>query len=299
MATSSSTQKMAAIGATQDIQIELATRPALRLWQGREKTPKRHGILGLPGFSKIVRGIEQAVREDDPYADFHYHKVEKAINDLTFDLDGELKDIQSFIGENIPAAMRLPDVGSKNPVVVPIRFASRLGFQLVYQLLKVDQIVLKILLANHIGILPNKEKFETLARVEKRVRSVLHMVFSYRHTAVTRDDMAANNQKAQKARELMGDLEIGYLEGSIRSENAPPLPQKRLQTLGKALESGKEASPKSAKQTDLPIDNDALSAELDRVLLNADQEMDANANINADAEARPKRTRPKSQASPA
>jgi integrating conjugative element protein (TIGR03761 family) len=294
--TSSSTQKMAAIGATQDIQIELATRPALRLWQGREKTPKRHGILGLPGFSKIVRGIEQAVREDDPYADFHYHKVEKAINDLTFDLDGELKDIQSFIGENIPSAMRLPDVGSKNPVVVPIRFASRLGFQLVYQLLKVDQIVLKILLANHIGILPNKEKFETLARVEKRVRSVLHMVFSYRHTAVTRDDMAANNQKAQKARELMGDLEVGYLEGSIRSENAPPLPQKRLQTLGKALDSAKEAS---AKQADLPIDNDALSAELDRVLLSADQEMDANANINTDAEARPKRARPKSQASPA
>lgn len=299
MATTSSTQKMAAIGATQDIQIELATRPALRLWQGREKTPKRHGILGLPGFSKIVRGIEQAVREDDPYADFHYHKVEKAINDLTFDLDGELKDIQSYIGENIPSAMRLPDVGSKNPVVVPIRFASRLGFQLVYQLLKVDQIVLKILLANHIGILPNKEKFETLARVEKRVRSVLHMVFSYRHTAVTRDDMAANNQKAQKARELMGDLEVGYLEGSIRSENAPPLPQKRLQTLGKALDSGKEVSPKSAKQADLPIDNDALSAELDRVLLSADQEMDANANINTDAEVRPKRTRPKSQASPA
>jgi len=299
MATTSSTQKMAAIGATQDIQIELATRPALRLWQGREKTPKRHGILGLPGFSKIVRGIEQAVREDDPYADFHYHKVEKAINDLTFDLDGELKDIQSFIGENIPSAMRLPDVGSKNPVVVPIRFASRLGFQLVYQLLKVDQIVLKILLANHIGILPNKEKFETLARVEKRVRSVLHMVFSYRHTAVTRDDMAANNQKAQKARELMGDLEVGYLEGSIRSENAPPLPQKRLQTLGKALDSGKEVSPKSAKKADLPIDNDALSAELDRVLLSADQEMDANANINTDAEVRPKRTRPKSQASPA
>lgn len=298
MATSSSTQKMAAIGATQDIQIELATRPALRLWQGREKTPKRHGILGLPGFSKIVRGIEQAVREDDPYADFHYHKVETAINDLTFDLDGELKDIQSFIGENIPSAMRLPDVGSKNPVVVPIRFASRLGFQLVYQLLKVDQIVLKILLANHIGILPNKEKFETLARVEKRVRSVLHMVFSYRHTAVTRDDMAANNQKAQKARELMGDLEIGYLEGSIRSENAPPLPQKRLQTLGKALESGKEVPPKAAKQADLPIDNEALSAELDRVLLSADKEMDANANITPDVEARPKRVRPKPQASP-
>ena len=163
----SNSQKMAAIGAKQDIEIELATRPALRLWQGREKTQKRHGILGLPGFCKIVRGIEQAVREDDPYADYHYHRIEQAIDDLTFDLDSELKDIQSFIDENIPPAMRLPDIGSKNPVVVPIRFASRLGFQLVYQLLKVDQIVLKVLLANHIGLLPNKEK-----RLSQELKSV-------------------------------------------------------------------------------------------------------------------------------
>ena len=274
----SNSQKMAAIGAKQDIEIELATRPALRLWQGREKTQKRHGILGLPGFCKIVRGIEQAVREDDPYADYHYHRIEQAIDDLTFDLDSELKDIQSFIDENIPPAMRLPDIGSKNPVVVPIRFASRLGFQLVYQLLKVDQIVLKVLLANHIGLLPNKEKFETLARVEKRVRSVLHMVFSYRHTGVTRDDMAANNQKAQKAKELMGDLEVGYLEGTTRSDNAPPLPMKRLQTMGKALEKGKaENKSKAAVKEANSSSEDELGAELDRVLKQADEEMTRSA----------------------
>ena len=63
------TQRMASIETKQDIEIELATRPAVRLFQGREKTPKRHGILGLPGFSKIIRGSEQAVRKDDPYAD--------------------------------------------------------------------------------------------------------------------------------------------------------------------------------------------------------------------------------------
>ena len=274
----SNSQKMAAIGAKQDIEIELATRPALRLWQGREKTQKRHGILGLPGFCKIVRGIEQAVREDDPYADYHYHCIEQAIDDLTFDLDSELKDIQSFIDENIPPAMRLPDIGSKNPVVVPIRFASRLGFQLVYQLLKVDQIVLKVLLANHIGLLPNKEKFETLARVEKRVRSVLHMVFSYRHTGVTRDDMAANNQKAQKAKELMGDLEVGYLEGTTRSDNAPPLPMKRLQTMGKALEKGKaENKSKAAAKEANSSSEYELGAELDRVLKQADEEMTRSA----------------------
>lgn len=272
--TDNKTTRMAAIEAKQDIEIELATRPALRLWQGRERTEKRHGILGIPGFCKIMRGIEQAVRDDDPYADYHFHRIEQGIEDLTFDLDSELKDVEDFIAENVPSAMRLPDIGSKNPVVVPIRFASRLGFQLVYQLLKVDQIILKVLLASHIGLLPNKDKFETLARVEKRVRGVLHMVFVYRHTGVNRDDMAANNQKAQKAKELMGDLEEGYLDGSTRSDNAPPLPSRRLQTIGKTFVQDEQRSGnkpgKGDKQSGV---NETLSAELDRVLEEADKEM--------------------------
>lgn len=269
--------QMAAIGAKQDIEIELATRPALRLWQGREKTPKRHGILGIPGFCKLIRGIEQSIRNDDPYADYYYHKIETAIEELAFDLESELKDIQSLIEENTPGAMRLPDVGSKDPVVVPIRFASRLGFQLVYQLLNVDQVVLKILLASHVGLLGTKEKFQTLARVETRFRGVLHLVFQYRHTGVTRDDIAANNQKAVKARELMGELEEGYLEGSLRSENAPALPAKRLQALGKVMEKPKQRKAKSESlDSEAQHDRAALEAELDKVLEEVESESGAN-----------------------
>jgi len=267
MAMVNNTEKMASIATVQDIEIELATRPAVRLFQGREKTPKRHGILGMPGFSKIVRGIEQAVREDDPYADYHYKQIEQAIEDLAFDLDSELKDIKAYIDENTPSAMRIPEIGSKQPLVVPVRFASRLGFQLVYQLLKVDQIVLKVLLANHIGLLPNREKFETLTRVEKRVRSVIHLVFVYRHTGVTRDDVAANNKKAQKAIEMMGDLESGYLDGSLRSDNAPPLPAKRLQTLGKAI----STSSFESKKKDEALD---IGEEIDKVVEKADAKIE-------------------------
>jgi len=269
---SNDNQKMAAIAAQGTIEIELSTRPALRLWEGREKTDKRHGILGLPGFCKIMRGIEQSVRNDDPYADYYYEKIEQGVDSLALDLDRELKDVESYLDENVPPAMRLPSVGSDEPTVVPVRFASRLGFQMVYQILKVDQIVLKVLVANHIGLLPNKAKFETIARVEKRVRSLMHMIFSYRHTGVTRDDMAANNQKAQKAVEAMGDLEQGYLDGSVRSENAPPLPMKRLQTLGgqQNKNKGKEKTPNSQKNLDSD-ENSVLAAELDNLLSDTEE----------------------------
>lgn len=252
-------EKMAPITGKDDIKIELATKPALRLWKGREKTAKRFGILGIPGFSKIMRGIEDAVRADDPYADYHYHQVELGLDDLAFDLDNELKDITSYIDENVPAAMRLPDVGSKEPVVVPVRFASRLGFRLVYELLKADRIIMKVLLANHIGLLPNDDKWKTLARIEKSIRRVMQMVFAYKHTGVTRDDMAANNQKAQQARKAMGDLEPGYLDGSTRSANAPALPTNRLKTIRE------EMIPATSSDDDGEEVPD-LTAELDRVL---------------------------------
>lgn len=269
----SKNQQMAAIASKQDITIELATRPAHRLWQGREKTAKKYGILGLPGFCKLMRGMEQAIRNDDPYADRNFHVIEQAVEDLSFDLDSELKDIESYIEEHIPSAMKLPEIGSKNPVVVPVRFASRLGFQMVYQILKVDQIVLKVLLASHIGLLPNKEKFETLARVERKVRSVIHLVFNYRHTGVARDDMAANNNRAQQAKELMGDIEQGYLEGTTRSKNAPALPFKRLQTLNQDVaQSKKYDKPENKKASESK--DDALEAELDKVLQQAEAEME-------------------------
>jgi len=60
--------KMASIAPTQDIEIELATRPALRLWQGREKTENRHGILGLPGFCSRVVDLTLIIGKD-------YHSI--------------------------------------------------------------------------------------------------------------------------------------------------------------------------------------------------------------------------------
>lgn len=237
--TSTKSTKMGAIAAQGTIEIELSTRPALRLWQGREKTDKRHGIIGLPGFSKIMKGIEANIRADDPYADYHYTIIEQAIDDLRAHLEMEERDITAFLAENVPTAMRLPDVGSENPTIVPVRFVSKLGFQLTYQVLKVDQIVLKILSANHIGLLSNSVKFETLSRLEKKVRAVMHLIFAYQNVGVTRDDMASNNKKAQQAIDRMGPLEKGFLEGTTRSESAPSLPMNRLKTLGSTFDSSK------------------------------------------------------------
>ena len=77
----------------------------------------------------------------------------------------------------------------------------------------------------------HNEKYQSMAFIEKKVRSVIYKIFMYKFTGVTRDDMSANNQKALQAIEAMGILSEDYLAGLTRSEDAPNLPAKRAQTL--------------------------------------------------------------------
>ncbi len=250
------------IRAKTDITVDVATRPALRVWSGRDKTPERRGILGIPGFASITRTLEEQVKLDDPYADYHFIQIENALAKLRSELDQELETITTFIDEMVPPAMTLPDVGSNEPCILPIRFASRHGFAMLYELLKMDKIVMKTLLANHIGLLNSSEKFKTLNRLEARMRTALYTAYAYRVTGVTRDDMAANNKVAKRAIEMMGELKIEYLEGTTRSPNAPQLPQKRLAT----LVSTKDNSEKTGKEDGEDDVVSKLTAGLDRVV---------------------------------
>ena len=237
-----SESNMSSIQAKDDITIELSTRSAVRLFTGREKTDKRHGIMGIPGFCKLLKGIESAIVQDDPYADYFYKVIDDAIEELSFDLDLQLKELLEFIETNTPSAMNIPDSINSNPVVMPIKFASKMSFKMVYQLLKADKIILNVLRANHVGMLSNDEKFETVAFTERKVRSVIHKIFSYKYTGVTRDDLACNNQKAIQAIKAMGELEASYLEGSERSSLAPSLPKRRIQLLKKSSKDSLEVS---------------------------------------------------------
>lgn len=53
-----------------DITIDLISNAAKWIWQGREKSKSKSGILGVPGFFNFMRVLEQAIQNDDPYADF-------------------------------------------------------------------------------------------------------------------------------------------------------------------------------------------------------------------------------------
>lgn len=211
--------------------VKLKTHQAMNLFQGRQKTAQKNGILGLPGFVTYVGQFSEAIKKDDPYADHIFYQIDQELESLKFDLELELKGIETLIAESIPEEMTLPETAVTNQQVLPIRFVSKLGFLALYQLIAADRIFTKILLANHLGILTSNDKFAAMHRIARRFRRMYHLVYKYQNTGVTRDDMAANNQKAQAAIKAMGKLEPEYLSGEKRSEHAPRLPERRLATI--------------------------------------------------------------------
>lgn len=235
----------AAISAVEDITIELSTKPAIRLWVGREKSDKKFGILGVPGFCKFMNTMESAIRKDDPYADYYYFQIEEAISDLASNLDRELQDIEDHISKKKHRKMTLPPVSSKEPLKLPIRFAAQTGFKITHQLLMLDEIVTRVLAANHIGILGQDDKHQIIKRLEQQFRAVLNLVFKYKYTGVTRDDIATNNQIGRKALKQMGELPDEFLFGDKRAQDAPPLPKKRRNT-------SKNNSTKDKEQDEVP-----------------------------------------------
>lgn len=262
-----SESKLGPIRSENDITVDISTRPALRVWEGRDATKDRRSILGVPGFASITKQMEDQIRRDDPYADYHYYLIEESLAKLKAELDQELHAITSFMNEAIPDAMHVPNTKSAEPRKLPIRFGSRPGFALLYELLKMDSIVLKVLVANHIGLLSSEEKFETLKRLVTRMRATMYLVYNYRITGVTRDDMAAKNQVAKRAIDAMGELKEEFLAGTTRAKTAPQLPSKRLATLVGTNEEDDEDEGLSEESENMAsgAGYEELTAELDKV----------------------------------
>lgn len=219
--------KVGSIGSDKDIELTLHTKSSIRLWNGRKaKEGEKYGVLGFAGFARRMKMIEDNIQNDDPYALYHFDQVQKAVKELeSFYLSFE-DDIQAIMA-TVPKSLKIPDVSSTTPIIYPVKFASRVGFAGLYQLIKLDELVLEILKAAHIAKISSKEKSKMIYTLENKMRYVFGLTFKYRFMDVTRDDIAANNAKAQRAIEALGEIPTPYLTGEIEVDNAPRLPANR------------------------------------------------------------------------
>lgn len=218
--------------------ITLHTHHAARLWFGRRQQQGQtsHPIIGMPRFISIMDQMKNAAAQNDPYADLWLIRMEEkvqqareAMTELQESVDKQLK--------SVPAAISIQDNLNVQPLTLPLFIGCQLGYLGVYLLTEYDTLARRILLANHTAMIGRRQMEKWLDEGAHLLRSVYGLAQQYRHAGVTRDDIAANNARAREAIEKFGELPQDVLEGTNRSNFAPPLPQRG------GLESAAEDAP--------------------------------------------------------
>jgi integrating conjugative element protein (TIGR03761 family) len=195
------------------------TRQAQRLVLGRAATDDRPAIVGLVRFGMMVRHLWGAAAGDDPYADWYLLQTlenleqgREELERLEQDVEGLLQGIQ---GVDISVAE------SQKPARIPLQFANPYGYMGAYLISDYDRFARAVLTARHVGLLDRDSSERLLSKGGRLVRRAFASTQGYKHCAVTRDDMAANNARARDAITAMGELPQDVLTGETRPRIAP------------------------------------------------------------------------------
>ncbi len=212
-----------------DVALTLHTYHAARIWTGRQKSDAKHSILGLSGFCAYVNRMHRGAAQDDPYSDWWLVQIEEKVESCQAALkaiDQRLDDVMA----KLPATLDISENLSVTPVKVPLFISNPLGFKAVYLLTNYDELARRILLAQHVGLVGRRDMEVWLDEGASVLRSLFGLAQSYQFTGATRDDFAANNARAEAARKMyekFGEIPQDILEGSRRSNFAPPITRGR------------------------------------------------------------------------
>lgn len=203
--------------------LNLHTRYAAQLWRGRKPDSGKPAIRSVPHFGAILKTITRAAGADDPYADWYLLQIQEKLEAGRQKMQALEEQVEQFVLNRVPAEVSVADSLSQRAVVVDVHFESPLAYWMAYLVADYDRVVRRVQQALHFGLLPRAQSEVLMQEGAKIVRSLLSALDHWKFTGVTRDDMAANNQRAIKALDVMGSCPEAVLGGELRSLFAPPI----------------------------------------------------------------------------
>ncbi len=205
------------------VEMTIQTRQAQRLVGGRRGNDAdgKPPIIGLYRYGAMMRTIWAGASKDDPYADWYLLKVEQALTESK----DELTHMQQTLGSDLArvAAMKVGLAHSLEPAKVELTFSNPYGYMGAWLLVEMDELVLAILTARHVGLINRDEAERRLHDAGRAVRRAFAVARGYKATAVKREDVRQNNRRAARAREAMGELPQAVLDGGLRPAHAPAI----------------------------------------------------------------------------
>lgn len=207
--------------------LTLHTHHAARVWHGRPAREGKNGIIGLSGFVALMNKIKRMAEQDDPYADHWMIQIQEKLESSKSELEVFKTRLDQSMSA-LPVALHVGENVNVHPVTLPVFINSPFGFLAAYLLIAYDDIVRRLLLAHHTALMGRRDMELWINAGGKVLRSLFGLAQRYKVSGVTRDDFISNNALAREAREKFGELPADVLEGTRRSEYAPPIILRRL-----------------------------------------------------------------------
>ncbi|GLO64108.1 integrating conjugative element protein [Vibrio sp. MACH09] len=202
-------------------QIELHSIESVRLWTPsiRRKTPT------VGRFFSVTSVLEQAARQDDPYADFALLELENVMNKAFSLYTNMMEQLPSLVSSRI----RFTECKSNKPMIKDLNVNTRFGWRMVSLLEMYDVLMVRLFDAKYKAQISRtvfeKRKNEAISMIH----AVLNQSLVIKHSGITRQDVVANNAKAIEAKEKYGHILIPLevMEGVERAEFAPEIKRNR------------------------------------------------------------------------
>lgn len=208
------------------MKLTLHTHHAARIWHGRQASEGKNGIIGLSGFVGIMNKMKRGAEQDDPYSDWWMIRIEEKLAASKVSL-GNIREQLDQLMADLPQALSIGDNLNIQPVTLPLFVNAQLGFMAVYLLTQYDDLARRLLLAHHTALIGRHDMERWLDEGAHVLRSLFGLAQQYKYSGATRDDFAASNARAREALQAFGELPQDILDGSKRSEFAPPIVRPR------------------------------------------------------------------------
>jgi integrating conjugative element protein (TIGR03761 family) len=205
------------------IQMELHTNHAGRIWSGRGIESGKAQIIGMKQFLQISGQIRQNAAKDDPYADNWLLILDEKIQSTTDRFIAQETRLESLF-TSLPGELHVNENLNQSPILIPVFTGGQHGYLGIQLLIRFDRLVRQTLLAHHVALMGRQQCEAVIQESGRAIRSLCACLRKYGgYSGTTRDDFASNNAKARDAIEKFGELPADVLRGDRRSDFAPAL----------------------------------------------------------------------------
>ena len=206
-------QRESTPGALQgEVWLTIQTYQAQSLIHGRRAVDGKPAIIGLIGFADRLKSLWQAIRFDDPYADWWLLKVEEGIADTRAQLRTLQQRMEGLVASN--GALEFAIAQSSRPQRVSLQFANPYAFRAAQLLGQYDQLMCTDMTLRHLGIDMPGDLVDQVAGCGRWVRRVFALPQGYHCLEISRADIRQGTPVVVKARERMGEIPEDILCGA-------------------------------------------------------------------------------------